>query len=135
MLTLKTLLLLIVGFIFNAAFAQDSSRGMTDNSANAKDTIRNTYAILAGVSAYKNLHPLNYADRDAVRFRNFLISPGGGSVNPANIKLYLNQDVTEGSIVTDCFVWLNEKKIGKGDRIYFFLAGHGDGYNNKYYFF
>ena len=132
---LKILLLPVLLFTSNIVFAQDGKKGITDNSASAKDTIKNIYAIIAGVSAYKNLPPLNYADRDAIRFKNFLLSPGGGSVNAANIKMYLNGDVTEGSIVHDCFVWLSEKNISKGDRIYFYLSGHGDGYNDKYFFF
>jgi tetratricopeptide (TPR) repeat protein len=118
--------------------AQDTSnaRGVTIKSLAPKiANYKNTYAIIVGISAYDKYTPLKYADDDASLFEGFLRSEGGGKVPAANIKTYLNKQVTTGAVTAECFQWLNSKKPGKGDRIYFFLAGHGDAYRDKYFFF
>jgi len=37
-----------------------------------------TFAIVMGISKYKYIRPLTYADKDAELFRDYLRSPGGG---------------------------------------------------------
>ena len=49
-----------------------------------------TYAIIIGISNYKNVTPLQYADRDAQAFESFLLSDAGGKVPTVNIETFLN---------------------------------------------
>ena len=44
-----------------------------------------TFAIVMGISKYKYIRPLTYADKDAELFRDYLRSPGGGNVKEENI--------------------------------------------------
>jgi tetratricopeptide (TPR) repeat protein/uncharacterized caspase-like protein len=83
-----------------------------------------TYAIIIGISNYKNVTPLQYADRDAQAFENFLASDAGGKVPPVNIETFLNEKATR-VYVGDAISEL-ARKAKAGDRVYFFFAGHGD---------
>lgn len=130
--------ILVMSLINSSSIAQEARSTLKpENSISKKQVTRNTYAVIVGISAYKNLRPLNYADKDAELFRNFLLSAGGGNTPEKNIKMFLNDKATTGSLGTQCFEWLNNQspKIETGDRIYFYLSGHGDGYNKNYYFF
>ena len=50
-----------------------------------------TFAIIMGISKYKYVRPLAYADKDAEMFRDYLKSPGGGSVKDENLYCLLNE--------------------------------------------
>ena len=117
-------------------FAQTDSRGV--NVTNAKDASvfnGNTYAVIVGVSDYKYVKPLSFADQDALLFKEFLQSKSGGSVKPENIFLILDNDAN-ASTQPRIRKWLTEiKKLQKGDRVYFYFAGHGDAINPDEYFF
>lgn len=84
----------------------------------------NTYAIIIGISKYKSVTPLEYADRDAQAFENFLLSGAGGKIPAANIEAFLNDQATRTN-VGDAISEI-ARKTRAGDRVYFFFAGHGD---------
>jgi len=50
-----------------------------------------TFAIILGISDYKFVRDLQYADKDAELFRDFLKSPAGGTLNDDNIFMLLNE--------------------------------------------
>ena len=83
-----------------------------------------TYAIIIGISKYKNVTPLQFADRDAQAFQNFLLSDAGGKVPAVNIETFLNDKATR-TYVGDAISEVAHK-AKPGDRVYFFFAGHGD---------
>jgi len=116
--------------------AQTGSRGV--GVTNTKSTAvfsGNTYAVIVGVSDYKYIKPLSFADKDALLFKEFLQSKAGGSVKSENIFLILNNDAN-ASTQPRIRNWLTEaKKLQKGDRVYFYFAGHGDAINQDEYFF
>lgn len=84
----------------------------------------NTYAIIIGLSKYKNVTSLQYADKDAQAFDNFLVSDAGGKIPSANIEIFLNENATRTNI-GDAISQI-ARKAKPGDRVYFFFAGHGD---------
>src|SRR5262249_49079202 len=65
------------------------------------------YAVIVGVAKYKNstggLSNLRFADRDAMSFYDFLLSPQGGSFKRDNVKLLLNEDATSQNVRSALF--------------------------------
>ena len=85
------------------------------------------WAVVVGVSSYKNLQPneqLRFAHRDAEQLAAFLRSPGGGGFPASQIKVLLNQDATIAGIRTALGSWL-ARSAEKEDVVYIFFAGHG----------
>lgn len=94
-----------------------------------------TFAIVIGVSKYKYIRPLTYADKDAELFRDYLKSPGGGSVKDENIFCLLNEQAINSVFWSKGFQWLKAKKLQRGDRLFIYLAGHGDAIDEDQFFF
>ncbi len=134
---MKQVINILLFFLFvGKILAQTENRGVS--VTNTKDTSvfdGHTYAVIVGVSDYKYVKPLSFADKDALLFKDFLQSKSGGSVKPDNIFLILDKDAN-ASTQPRIRKWLTEiKKIQKGDRVYFYFAGHGDAINPDEYFF
>ena len=94
-----------------------------------------TFAIIMGVSKYKYVRPLIYADKDAEMFRDYLKSPGGGSIKDDNIFCLLNDQANNSNFWGKGFQWLKAKQLQKGDRLFIYLAGHGDAIDEDEFFF
>ena len=94
-----------------------------------------TFAIIVGISKYKFIRPLAYADKDAELFRDYLKSPGGGSVKADNIFCLLNDQAINSNFWGKGFQWLKAKQLQKGDRLFIYLAGHGDAIDEDQFFF
>jgi hypothetical protein len=94
-----------------------------------------TFGIIMGISSYKYVRPLTYADKDAELFRDFLKSPAGGSVKDDNIFSLLNEQAMSANFWAKGFQWLKYKQLQKGDRLFIYLAGHGDAIDEDQYFF
>jgi hypothetical protein len=94
-----------------------------------------TFAIIVGISKYKFIRPLTYADKDAELFRDYLKSPGGGSVKADNIFCLLNDQAINSNFWGKGFQWLKAKQLQKGDRLFIYLAGHGDAIDEDQFFF
>jgi len=99
----------------------------------------NQYAVVIGISQYKNLPDkqwLRFAHEDARLFANFLKSNRVG-IPPENIKLLLNEEATTTNIKSAVGSWLVDR-VGANDTIFIFFAGHGyvdrrnDGYLISY---
>ena len=85
-----------------------------------------TRAVIVGISDYqnKNITDLQFADRDAQVFANYLLSKDGANVDNANITLLLNEKATAGQFVSALYGLMEESKEGDLALIYF--SGHGD---------
>ncbi|MFZ1260449.1 MAG: caspase family protein, partial [Chitinophagaceae bacterium] len=94
-----------------------------------------TFAMVMGISTYKYVRPLTYADKDAEMFRDFLKSPAGGKLSEDNIYSLLNEQATLANFYTKGFAWLKAKKLQKGDRLFIYLAGHGDAIDEDQFFY
>jgi hypothetical protein len=85
------------------------------------------YAVVVGVARYKNagagLANLRYADSDATSFRDFLLSPQGGSFPKENILTLLNEDATNEALRSALFTFLSKPR--PDDLVVIYLAGHG----------
>ncbi len=96
-----------------------------------------TLAVVIGISAYENngVKPLQFANKDAYVFADYLQSPAGGNVPEENVRLLLDEDATN-SAVYQAIDWL-KATAKQGDLVYFYFSGHGDlenvtMYNNGY---
>ena len=96
-------------------------------------TTGNTYAVVIGIANYENENiNLNYANRDAIEFANFLQSNSGGAVPAENIRLLTDTNATTAAIY-NAFTWLKDKceddkmeNKDKSNLVYFYYSGHGD---------
>lgn len=82
------------------------------------------YALVVGVSTYKYLKPLSYADADAELFADFLLSKAGGSIKKENLVVLKNDSAKSGDFWSKFSMIYS--KIKKGDRFIIYFAGHGD---------
>ncbi len=107
------------------SFAQDAGkRGIILNSPGNSLT-GTTYAIVIGISTYKEVTALKFADRDAKIFADYLLSKNGAALDSDKVKLFVNEKATLnniGNALSDIMI----SNLKKGDRIVFFFAGHGD---------
>jgi Caspase domain len=94
-----------------------------------------TFAIIMGVSKYKYIRPLQFADKDAELFRDYLKSPAGGLIKDENIFLLLNENADNANFWSKGFQWLKAKKPQQGDKLFIYLAGHGDAIDEDQFFF
>src|SRR5215203_4652658 len=94
-----------------------------------------TYAIVIGISNYKFIRPLDFADKDAGLFRDFLKSAGGGKLQADDIFCLLNEEAKAANFWVKGMNWLRSKKLKTGDRLFIYMAGHGDAINQDEYFF
>src|SRR5680860_930223 len=90
---------------------------------------KRTFALIIGISDYQYIRPLSYADNDAELFRDFLKSPGGGKLSDENIYCLLNEEAKAANFWVKGMSWLKAKDLSNGDKLYIFLAGHGDAIN------
>lgn len=111
-------------FIYTAhVLCAQRQRGAVPLSGKIKSPV-NTYAFIIGISDYRNLPDLMYADRDAISFRNYLLHNASEKCDSQNIQIFLNREATHINIADALYVLL--RKIKPGDRFYFYFAGHGD---------
>jgi len=96
----------------------------TTDSAKAKTGI--TRAVIIGISDYQNekIPDLQYADKDALAFKDYLQSQAGGNLPETNIKLLTNENATMGKMAM-ALEWLMEVSE-KGDKAIIYFSGHGD---------
>jgi hypothetical protein len=100
------------------------------------DRQRKLWAIVIGISHYKNLPPqsqLRFAHRDAETFAAFLRSPNGGGFPSSHLKVLLEENATLSAMRTALGTWL-ARSAEPGDVEYVFFAGHGvtDGERDGY---
>jgi hypothetical protein len=85
------------------------------------------FAVVVGIARYSDtasgLTNLQFADRDAQDFRDFLLSPDGGTFPKENIRLLLNEDATSQNLRSALFTFLT--KAQPQDEVVLYIAGHG----------
>ncbi|MBC7422527.1 MAG: caspase family protein, partial [Ferruginibacter sp.] len=98
----------------------------TIGAQNSQPAASKTYALVVGISGYQDasIPKLNYADKDANLFAQWLQSKAGGSVPGYNIKLLTNQDASIAAVYA-ALNWLQDI-AGRNDIVYMYFSGHGD---------
>jgi hypothetical protein len=85
------------------------------------------YAVVVGIARYSDtaggITSLQFADRDAQDFRDFLLSPDGGSFPKDNVRVLLNEDATAQNVRSALFTFLT--KAQPQDEVVLYIAGHG----------
>ena len=90
-------------------------------------TIPRSYALVVGISAYKNLPKtaqLEFPNRDAEDIYAALISPEGGQFPAENVHKLINERATVENIRHELEVWL-PSVTQANDRVLIYFAGHG----------
>jgi hypothetical protein len=85
------------------------------------------YAVIVGISHYGHagmgFSNLRFANRDAMAFRDFLLSPEGGSFKPENVKFLVDQAATSQNVRSALFTFLTKPR--PEDLVVIYWAGHG----------
>jgi tetratricopeptide (TPR) repeat protein/uncharacterized caspase-like protein len=96
-------------------------------SGGALDGRGKLWAVVIGVSNYKNLPPqdqLEFAHRDAADFADFLRSPNGGGFPSNQLTLLTNQTATLSAMRSALGTTL-PRSVEPDDMVIIFFAGHG----------
>lgn len=127
----KTLILIAVCAISHSAvFSQEDTVGNRSLKVNEKEKANTpagiAYALVYGVSEYKNLDPnsqLRYADNDAWDFYNLLLTT---KLVPDSNNIYrkIDAEATASNFFADFDKIL--KRLKEGDKLIVYFAGHGD---------
>ncbi|MBO0797366.1 MAG: tetratricopeptide repeat protein [Blastocatellia bacterium] len=96
-------------------------------SGGALDGRGKLWAVVIGVSSYKNLGPndqLQFAHRDAEDFAAFLRSPNGGGFPSNQLTLLTNETATLSAVRSALGTTL-PRSVEPDDMVIIFFAGHG----------
>ncbi|MEZ5002118.1 MAG: caspase family protein [Chitinophagales bacterium] len=106
-------------FLFNLR-AQNNGMGFSSVQPH-------THALIIGISDYRNIEDLEFADDDAIAFREYLLHTMPSKGDSSNIKMFLNEEAISSSIyaaLENLVAFVQEK-----DRVYIYFSGHGDSEN------
>jgi hypothetical protein len=123
-----------IAFILFSCLIQTNVVGQVAQSPQDTSGHR-TFAMIMGISTYKFIRPLSFADSDAELFRDFLKSGGGGKLPDSNIYFLKNEEAKAANFLVKGMSWLRNRNLKAGDRLYIYLAGHGDAINQDEYFY
>ncbi len=92
------------------------------------------YVLSIGISKYKNVRPLRYADKDALDMSNALRFQAGSLYDSVESYVLVNEEATRGNIYS--VINKISKKAKAGDMIMMFFAGHNihDDFSGTSYF-
>ncbi|MDZ4810320.1 MAG: tetratricopeptide repeat protein [Bacteroidota bacterium] len=126
---------ILIGFLLSLVACQQLDAQSPPKPRDTTITGPQTFAMLMGISKYQKVRPLEYADKDAELFKDFLKSPAAGSLPDDNIYCLLNDKALNANFLVAGNKWLKAKNLQKGDRLFIYLAGHGDAIDeNQYYY-
>src|SRR5579863_8176693 len=123
----------IASFLALAAFAHGQAPKQRDlkyeenTPANASVSVPRGYALIVGISNYRNLpakSQLEFPDRDADAMYSSLISPEGGNFHAENVHRLTGEKATLANLKQELEVWL-PSVAKEDDRVVIYFAGHG----------
>jgi tetratricopeptide (TPR) repeat protein len=98
-------------------------------------TIPRSYALVVGISQYKNLaakHQLQFPSRDAESIYSILISPEGGNFRAENVHKLIGEKASLNNLRHELESWL-PSVAQEEDRVLIYFAGHGFVFGSKAY--
>ena len=87
------------------------------------DVMPKIYAVVIGVSAYRNLQSLRYTDDDAYKMYSFMKSPEGGAIPKEQIAILIDEDATKDKILETLKSTFT--KATAKDMVMVYYSGHG----------
>lgn len=104
--------------------ADPPGRGLPFKAGEAPPSLRDRWAVIVGISAYKDpAIRLQYADRDAKALSDLIQTPGGGRFAADHIRLLQNEEATRDRIIDALQSFLLAAK--PDDFVLVHFAGHG----------
>jgi len=109
---------------FGLSLLAQNTKGVSLESSSNQQNEGTTYALIIGISKYKNpeIPSLQFADRDAIAFHNYLVASG---VDSNNITLLLNENASYAETMLSLHELCTEK-VKAGDKVFIYFSGHGD---------
>ena len=120
---MKYTLMIFAFLIFATSAFSQNTKGFSVPKTAENNVTGKTYALIVGISKYRNpaIHSLQYADKDAVEFYQYLKASG---VDTANMQLLLNENAKNSEIMLS--IADISEKVQKGDKVIIYFSGHGD---------
>lgn len=115
-------LLLAAASLVAIAQPAPTERGGKVEAGKMPTSSQTAYGVVIGISAYEHLPKLQFADRDARVFANYLVR--AAHVPATQVEVLVNQQATLVN-VTDALTAVR-RQVKSGDRVYVYFAGHGD---------
>ena len=116
------LLLILLCLTTLIGFSQSAGRGGKTGPAATPATAGTAYGVVVGISAYQHLPRLQFADRDARVFADYLLQTA--HVPRAHLEVLIDKQATLVNF-SDALTQVR-KQVHRGDRVYLYFAGHGD---------
>ena len=113
----------IIFFLINSILFAQTPKGIREERSDQQSTGINR-AVVVGISDYKQIPSLNFAEKDAREFADFLKANKEWKIDSANCRLLTNEQAKAGDIIT-ALEWVHEVSA-KGDKFIFYFSGHGD---------
>jgi protein O-mannosyl-transferase len=111
----------------NSGHYSNQKDNLTDlNYCKKRESASNVYAIIIGVSKYKYADTLQYADKDALLFADYLLSKDGMGADSSNIHLFTNEEARMENISNALSLITENEEIEENDKFFFYFSGHGD---------
>ncbi len=86
--------------------------------------VRHKYALVAGVGKFRNgIQPLQYANKDAYDFYNYLVDPAAGNFRRENVILLRDEYATKETVkrALDAI----KQRAGEDDLVLLYFSSHG----------
>ncbi len=124
----RSLLLIFLSVVIpSSLYCQSDSvrnRGVPPPKQKEKVLWGTTYALVVGISSYKNLEQLNYADDDARSIRDYFLD--SKIVRRENMYDLIDSNATRSAFFADLYKISDKIRPDSNDRVVIYFAGHGD---------
>lgn len=124
----RTLLFIAFLFISSDTLIAQNEKGAKVSTPASGAVSGHTYALIIGISKYESFSSLQFADKDAKVFYEFLRSPAGGKIDSADIFFRTNEKAKAGDIWQG-MSWLERRADSVGETAIIYFSGHGDAAN------
>ncbi len=129
-----SVLVLLFAIVLSAQQQRDLRVERDTATAVAGVSVPRSYALVVGISQYKELpdRALQFADRDAESIYAILISPAGGNFRAENVHKLIGPRATLANLRRELEEWL-PSVAKQEDRVLIYFAGHGFVFGGKAY--